>query len=703
MAGSAAERKRKQIEKLKESGKYEEFKRKQTEKQRQRRQNIKTSMTFDKKELLKRKRREEQRKHRMKYKTKTNTEVTSAEKISPTKIYKTRCSFGKAIAKAKRGLPQSPRKCSAVVKTLAMHFSPNILKEPKLQHLHGDRCISNEVKQSVLDFFNNDTISYQAPGRKDFVIIRSNGKQKIQKRYLFFTLGETHELFKKEHPNKEIGLSKFSELRPKHICLRSETPGNLCLCIYHENIRLLLLAAKDLPKRTSDFIIKIVCSSEKKDCMLSKCENCRRNIELILDENAEQEEIGDDEVQYQQWLKDEQGKITRQKLSGTMSEIFNKLKEKVPQFLQHEYIRKSQADSFENLKNHLSSDAIILHIDFSENYNFQYQDEIQSAHWNSESCTLYTAILYYKNNNMDLCFESYVVVSNYLTHDKYAVVSFNNVILENFKKNHPEHKISSIHYQSDGTGQHFKQKYSLSYITLQNMQIIWHFSATAHGKGPIDGLGGTVKRRLRESTNSRQIDPRNAKEFADCAKIICPNINIIYVDEKDIDCEKLNMDRLWCPNGREVHNIPDTRTYHCFRSSNNYEIECSHISSEQPIIRFNFLTGKTSKSDTESKLDKDVFNAVDKDMIKAGDWVLVPFAGRKCVKYFVGQVLIIEGEEAKVKFLHFNVENLKFYWPEIDDECYIHVKEINRKLPEPTFDRSMKCKFNFNFSGINLA
>ena len=31
---------------------------------------------------------------------------------------------------------------------------------------------------------------------------------------------------------------------------------------------------------------------------------------------------------------------------------------------------------------------------------------------------------------------------------------------------------------------------------LYNLNIIWHFSPTDHGKGPINGIGGTLKRQV---------------------------------------------------------------------------------------------------------------------------------------------------------------------------------------------------------------
>ena len=40
---------------------------------------------------------------------------------------------------------------------------------------------------------------------------------------------------------------------------------------------------------------------------------------------------------------------------------------------------------------------------------------------------------------------------------------------------------------------HFKQKYSLCMTTLMDENVEWDFSATSHGKGDIDGLGGTYK------------------------------------------------------------------------------------------------------------------------------------------------------------------------------------------------------------------
>ena len=79
----------------------------------------------------------------------------------------------KGGARAKRSLPNSPRKRTEVVKHLAAGESlisdrqPRPLKE-----------ISDETKEAVVEFYTRDDISRRDPGIRDAVIIRSpEGKE----------------------------------------------------------------------------------------------------------------------------------------------------------------------------------------------------------------------------------------------------------------------------------------------------------------------------------------------------------------------------------------------------------------------------------------------------------------------------------------------------------------------------------------------
>lgn len=56
-----------------------------------------------------------------------------------------------------------------------------------------------------------------------------------------------------------------------------------------------------------------------------------------------------------------------------------------------------------------------------------------------------------------------------------------------------------INYLSDGASAHFKNNKNLLNLTLHQSDFVlpasWTFSATSHGKGPVDGIGAAIKSR----------------------------------------------------------------------------------------------------------------------------------------------------------------------------------------------------------------
>ena len=82
-----------------------------------------------------------------------------------------------------------------------------------------------------------------------------------------------------------------------------------------------------------------------------------------------------------------------------------------------------------------------------------------------------------------------------LKHDKYSVCTFNGAILTEVKK---LTAVEKVHYWSDGAGSQFKNKFVLTNLLHHHLDfetdVTWSFFDTAHGKGPVDGVGGRVKR-----------------------------------------------------------------------------------------------------------------------------------------------------------------------------------------------------------------
>jgi hypothetical protein len=94
----------------------------------------------------------------------------------------------------KAHLPVSPRKRKAVISKLAKDLPTQ--DETKTS---GNKALPESVQKCVEAFFCLDTISRQAPGRKDYVSMKQHDKKiKVQKRHLIWTLNETYTLFQKQ-------------------------------------------------------------------------------------------------------------------------------------------------------------------------------------------------------------------------------------------------------------------------------------------------------------------------------------------------------------------------------------------------------------------------------------------------------------------------------------------------------------------------
>ena len=97
---------------------------------------------------------------------------------------------------------------------------------------------------------------------------------------------------------------------------------------------------------------------------------------------------------------------------------------------------------------------MIIHEDFSENYQTKHQREVMAAHWLNDTVTLFTAVVYYRSVKGDLEHKSYAVISDDIRHDKQNVYAFNKVILEEVKQITP---VTKVHFWSYGAASQFKQ------------------------------------------------------------------------------------------------------------------------------------------------------------------------------------------------------------------------------------------------------
>ena len=77
-----------------------------------------------------------------------------------------------------------------------------------------------------------------------------------------------------------------------------------------------------------------------------------------------------------------------------------------------------------------------------------------------------------------------------------AVYLFQQCLIEYLKQQFTP--VKKIYYFSDGAASQYKNRKNFinacHHSSDFNISAEWHFSATSHGKGACDGIGGTVKR-----------------------------------------------------------------------------------------------------------------------------------------------------------------------------------------------------------------
>ena len=68
----------------------------------------------------------------------------------------------------------------------------------------------------------------------------------------------------------------------------------------------------------------------------------------------------------------------------------------------------------------------------------------------------------------------------------------------------------------------------------------WDFFATSHGKGSVDGVGGGVKRGVRQEVISRREVVKDSEDFARVAARVCPNVTVLHICKEEIqDCSAM--------------------------------------------------------------------------------------------------------------------------------------------------------------------
>jgi hypothetical protein len=270
---------------------------------------------------------------------------------------------------------------------------------------------------------------------------------------------------------------------------------------------MMLEAIKQVDLR-SQIMDVMVCESRvnselvrKESCMLGTCPDCRRpdnlkknSFEQLLYRKLEEKEI-DEFVTYSQWHQVD-GRTKLLESTCTVSEFVDTLYTLFCSLLPHHYISSVQAAQFKEMRSieSISSSTAIIQVDFAENYSFVIQDEAQGFHWDTTQATIHPFCAWFKIGE-EIKVVSASIISDERRHDTETVFAFQKSFLDWFLKEYPT--IKAIEYWSDGcAGQYknFKNFTNLNHHAEDfGVPASWHFFATSHGKGAVDGISAAIK------------------------------------------------------------------------------------------------------------------------------------------------------------------------------------------------------------------
>ncbi|CAG9790692.1 unnamed protein product [Diatraea saccharalis] len=238
------------------------------------------------------------------------------------------------------------------------------------------------------------------------------------------------------------------------------------------------------------------------------------------------------------WKEDSKGKLCKTVQSGDLDELQKHLIDLTPSFKVHSFVKNSQAKAYEKDKEAVTKNknevASLLQIDFLENYTCLAQDEVQSFHWVQPQVTLFTISLWHSGKHFPI-----VIVSDNRHHTKDTIVPFLQRTLEELPDN-----IKEVHVWSNGPASQFKNRFIAASLPLlekiSNKKIIWNYFATSHGKGPVDGIGGALKRLVRSKVISRVENVFNAQQFTQVGNKYS-SVKVINVNEEEIERRFANL------------------------------------------------------------------------------------------------------------------------------------------------------------------
>ena len=149
------------------------------------------------------------------------------------------------------------------------------------------------------------------------------------------------------------------------------------------------------------------------------------------------------------------------------------------------------------------------------------------------------------------------MISESKDHDRAAVITCVKKVIEKAEEINAA-SYDKIYIWSDGCSAQFCSRFALRLLKenlFDNADLIWNYNEKSHGKGPMDGVGGTVKNIIFRKVKSGFVTINTPLEFHQAVLKFVPSIDSVYLADADILSEPENIEQ-------ESKKIRETLTIH---------------------------------------------------------------------------------------------------------------------------------------------
>ena len=144
-------------------------------------------------------------------------------------------------------------------------------------------------------------------------------------------------------------------------------------------------------------------------------------------------------------------------------------------------------------------------------------------------------------------------------------------------------KYDEIIVWSDGCSAQFRSHFVFRLLKedlFDGVELTWNYNEKSHGKGPMDGVGGTVKTIIFYKVKSGFVTTDSPFEFHQAILKFVPSIKTVYLPDTDVLNEPENIKQ-------ESKKIPETfKVHHMerFEVKGVYGLKVSYLAKdEQPF------------------------------------------------------------------------------------------------------------------------